>query len=149
MTWRTETSYRRVLAFPQVPELLLSATLARLAGRMFSLAIILSALSRFGSPLLTGWIAFASIGPGLIASPFAGAVLDRLQAPRAITLDMLVSAVLLVVLTLADRTGLVDAPLWDRPRKLICLLDSFGRQAAYSGRSARCSWVGCAGENGK
>ena len=50
MTWRTETSYRRVLALPQVPELLLSATLARLAGQMFSLAIILSALSRFGSP---------------------------------------------------------------------------------------------------
>jgi MFS family permease len=112
MPRQTEASYRRVLALPQVPELLLSATLARLAGQMFSLAIILSALSRFGSPSLTGWIAFASIGPGLIASPFAGAVLDRLQAPRAITLDMLVSAVLLVVLTLADRAGLLGAPLW-------------------------------------
>jgi MFS family permease len=112
MTWKSEASYCRVLVLPQVPELLLSATLTRLAGRMFSLAIILSALSRFGSPLLTGWIAFASIGPGLIASPFAGAVLDRLEAPRAITLDMLVSVVLLVVLALADRTGLLGAPLW-------------------------------------
>lgn len=72
MTWQFEASYRRVLALPQVPELLLSAALARLAGQMFSLAIILSALSRFGSPFLTGWIAFAAIGPGLIASPFAG-----------------------------------------------------------------------------
>lgn len=81
MTWQPEASYRRILALPQVPEFLLSASLARLAGRMFSLAIILSALSRFGSPLLTGWIAFAAIGPGLIVSPFAGAVLDRLQAP--------------------------------------------------------------------
>jgi predicted MFS family arabinose efflux permease len=112
MTYPSKTSYRQVLELPQVPELLVSAALARLAGRMFSLAIILCALDRFGSPLLIGWIAFASIGPGLIASPFAGALLDRLRAPRAITLDMLVSATALFVLTLVDRTGLLGAPLW-------------------------------------
>src|SRR5580704_10760029 len=65
--------------------------LIRISG-IRSLAIIICALDRFGSPLLIGCIAFASIGPGLIASPFAGALLDRLRAPRAITLDMLVSA---------------------------------------------------------
>jgi predicted MFS family arabinose efflux permease len=95
-----------------VPELLLSATLVRLAGQMFNLAIILCALDRFGSPLLTGWIAFAKIGPGLIASPFAGALLDRLRAPWAIAFDILVSAILLLALVLVDRTGLLVAPLW-------------------------------------
>jgi predicted MFS family arabinose efflux permease len=108
----TDLSYWQVLGLPQVSELLLGASLARLAGRMFSLAVILCALDRFGSPLLAGWIAFAAIGPGLIASQFAGALLDRLQAPRAITLDMLVSAILLLALIFADRTGLLGAPLW-------------------------------------
>jgi Major Facilitator Superfamily len=81
---------------------------------MFNLAIILCALDRFGSPLLTGWIAFASIGPGLITSPFAGALLDRLRAPWAITFDILVSvsAILLLALVLVDRTGRLVAPLW-------------------------------------
>jgi MFS family permease len=111
MTYQPRASYRRVLALPQVPELLLSATLARLAGRMFALAVILYALNRFGSPMLAGWIAFAAIGPGLIASPFAGALLDRLQAPRAITLDMMGSATLLVGLVAADNAGLLDAAL--------------------------------------
>ena len=112
LTYQSKASYRRVLGLPQVPELLLSATLVRLAGQMFNLAIILCALDRFGSPLLTGWIAFASIGPGLIASPFAGALLDRLRAPWAITVDILVSAILLLALVLVDRTGLLVAPLW-------------------------------------
>jgi hypothetical protein len=88
----TEDSYRKVLRLPQIPELLVGACLARLAGRMFTLAIILYTLNQFGSPVLTGWVSFAAIGPGLIASPFAGALLDRLKAPLAIILDMLVSA---------------------------------------------------------
>ena len=112
LTYQSKASYRWVLGLPQVPELLLSATLVRLAGQMFNLAIILCALDRFGSPLLTGWIAFASIGPGLIASPFAGALLDRLRAPWAITFDILASAILLLALVLVDRTGLLVAPLW-------------------------------------
>src|SRR5438874_6979156 len=88
-------SYRQVLRLPQVSELLACACLARLAGRMFDLAIILYTLRRFSSPALTGWVAFAAFGPGLIASPFAGALLDRLRAPLAIIVDMLITAGLL------------------------------------------------------
>jgi MFS family permease len=106
-----EASYRQVLRLPQVPELLLGACLARLAGRMFSLAIILYLLNRFGSPLLAGWVSFASIGPGLIASPFAGALLDRLRAPLAIVVDMLASAILLLSLILSDWAAMAGAPL--------------------------------------
>ena len=72
---------------------------------MFDLAIILYTLRRFGSPALTGWVAFAAFGPGLIASPFAGALLDRLRAPLAITVDMLITAGLLLTLIFIDQAG--------------------------------------------
>ena len=96
-------SYWWVLRLPQVSELLACACLARLAGRMFDLAIILYTLRRFGSPALTGWVAFAAFGPGLIASPFAGALLDRLRAPLAIIVDMLITAGLLLALIFIDQ----------------------------------------------
>lgn len=72
---------------------------------MFDLAIILYTLRRFGSPALTGWVAFAAFGPGLIASPFAGALLDRLRAPLAIIVDMLITAGLLLALIFIDQAG--------------------------------------------
>jgi predicted MFS family arabinose efflux permease len=72
---------------------------------MFDLAIILYTLRRFGSPALTGWVAFAAFGPGLIASPFAGALLDRLRAPLAIIVDMLITAGLLLALIFVDQAG--------------------------------------------
>ena len=70
---------------------------------MFDLAIILYTLRRFGSPALTGWVAFAAFGPGLIASPFAGALLDRLRAPLAIIVDMLITAGLVLALIFLDQ----------------------------------------------
>jgi len=70
---------------------------------MFDLAIILYTLRRFGSPALTGWVAFAAFGPGLIARPFAGALLDRLRAPLAIIVDMLITAGLLLALIFIDQ----------------------------------------------
>jgi predicted MFS family arabinose efflux permease len=98
-------SYWQVLRLPQVSELLTCACLARLAGRMFDLTIILYSLRQFGSPALTGWVAFAAFGPGLIASPFAGALLDRLRAPLAIIVDMLINAGLLLALIFIDHAG--------------------------------------------
>ena len=59
-----------------MPEVLLAASLSRLASRMVTLAIILFALDRFKSPALVGWVAFASLAPGLAVSPLAGALLD-------------------------------------------------------------------------
>ena len=70
---------------------------------MFDLAIILYTLRRFGSPALTGWVAFAAFGPGLIASPFAGALLDRLRAPLAIIVDLLITAGLVLALIFLDQ----------------------------------------------
>jgi MFS family permease len=81
-------SYRQVLRLTHVSELLLGAFLSRLAARMFGLAVILYALDRFGSPVLAGWVAFASLAPGLFVSPVTGALLDRLRAASAILIDV-------------------------------------------------------------
>ena len=98
-------SYRRVLRLPQVPQVLACACFSRLADRMFMLAIVLYALQRYGSPTFTGWVAFAAVFPGLIASPFSGVLLDRLRAPLAIAVDLLVMACVLLALTVLDHAG--------------------------------------------
>ena len=98
-------SYRRVLRLPQVPQVLACACFSRLADRMFMLAIVLYALQRYGSPTFMGWVAFAALFPGLIASPFSGVLLDRLRAPLAIAVDLLVMACVLLALTVLDHAG--------------------------------------------
>lgn len=85
--------------------LLFATLLSRLAGRMFALAIVLFALSRFRSPELAGWLAFAAVAPGLLISPVAGALIDRIGSAWAITVDMMASAVLVGAIALADRAG--------------------------------------------
>jgi MFS family permease len=104
-------SYRRLLGLDGMPELFLAACLSRLASRMFVLAIVLYVLDRFDSPVLAGWVAFASMAPGLVVSPLAGALLDRMGAAKAIVMDMAASTALLLALVAADIAGLVTAPL--------------------------------------
>ena len=110
MLTETPRSYRQLLRMHGVPELLLAACLSRLAGRMFMLAIVLDVLDRFHSPVLAGWVSFASIAPGLAISPLAGALLDRIGAAKAIVVDMAASATLLFVLAVAGIAGVMTAP---------------------------------------
>lgn len=98
-------SYRELLRQRGVPAVLLAATLSRLAGRMVTLAIILYTLDRFREVSLVGWVAFASLAPGLAISPLAGALLDRIGATRAIAIDLVASAALLFVLVGASAGG--------------------------------------------
>jgi predicted MFS family arabinose efflux permease len=98
-------SYRELLAIADLPSVLAATVLARFAGRMLSLAIILYALNRFASPELAGWLSFAAVAPGLMVSPLAGALLDRIGSVRAITVDMAFSALLIVAMIGADRLG--------------------------------------------
>jgi MFS family permease len=104
-------SYRALLRLPDMAALLLATTLSRLAGRMVALAVVLFALSRTGSPTLAGWMAFALFAPGLIASPIAGALIDRSGAVWAIAADMAASAACLLGLALADCFGWTSAPV--------------------------------------
>lgn len=96
MTERPLLSYLEVLAIADLPALLAATILSRLAGGMLSLAIVLYALTRFASPALAGWLSFAAVAPGLLISPLAGALLDRIGSTRAITVDMAASGALVV-----------------------------------------------------
>lgn len=111
--------------------LLLATTLSRLAGRMVSLAIVLYALSRTGSPTLAGWMAFALFAPGLIASPIAGALIDRSGAVWAIAVDMAASAACLLGLALIDRIG------WASPSVLLTLATLFSLTSPLSAAGIR------------
>ena len=111
MTTTRALSYRQLLATPEVRALLLATLLMRLAGRMFLLAIVLYALTRTGSPVLAGWLAFAAVAPGLAISPIAGALIDSVGSVWAITVDMVASATCVVALIAVDCLGWASAPL--------------------------------------
>jgi predicted MFS family arabinose efflux permease len=104
-------TYRQIITLPHLSGLLLSACVSRLAGRMFGLAIVLYVLDHTGSAALAGWVAFASIAPGFVISPVAGALLDRAGEARAIMIDMAASAALLTALVVTSRAGVAGVPL--------------------------------------
>lgn len=78
------TSYRQLLAAAEVRALLAATLLSRLAGRMFVLAIVLYGVTQVHSTVLAGWLAFAAVAPGLIISPIAGSLIDRVGSAWAI-----------------------------------------------------------------
>jgi MFS family permease len=102
-------SYRDLLTVADLPALLTATFLSRLADRMLSLAIVLYALTRFASPALAGWLTFAAVTPGLIISPLAGALLDRIGSAWAVTVDMAASATLILVLVAMDQSDRANA----------------------------------------
>ena len=102
-------SYDSVLGLAGVRELLQATMLSRLATRMFLVALVLYTLGRFASPELAGWVGFAALIPGMVVSPLAGALLDRVGAGRAVVIDLAISALLVAGLAVADALGNVGA----------------------------------------
>lgn len=101
----TARSYRALLRVPTLGRVLLGMQIARVAQSMVGVALVLFTLDRFGSPAFAGFVTFASVFPGLLISPIAGALLDRHGRIRLVLLDYLVAlaAMLLVgALALAD-----------------------------------------------
>jgi MFS family permease len=98
-------SYRQLLAAADIRMLLLATLLSRLAGRMFALAIVLYGVTQVGSAVLAGWLAFAAVAPGLLISPIAGSLIDRVGSARAITVDMAASGVFVAGLAAAAWVG--------------------------------------------
>lgn len=106
MTEPDDRSYRALLGVPTLGRVLLSMQIARVAQSMVGVAIVLFTLDRFGSPAFAGLVTFASIFPGLLIAPVAGALLDRHGRIRLVLLDYVVAlAAMLVIGALA----LVDA----------------------------------------
>jgi len=98
-------SYRALLRVPTLGRVLVSMQIARTAQSMLSVALVLFTLAAYDSPGLAGIVTFASVFPGLVASPVAGALLDRHGRVRLVILDYLVALGALVLigsLALAD-----------------------------------------------
>jgi MFS family permease len=85
--------------------------IARIAQSMISIVMILFALQRYNDPSLAGLVAFASIFPGLLISPIAGALLDRHGRVRLIILDYIVVTVTLGLIAALSLTDHLPAPL--------------------------------------
>lgn len=99
------TTYRDLLKIPDLPMLMVSATLSRAAERMFLLTLVLFALDSFPTPATAGWLAFIAAAPGLAISPIAGAVLDRIGPTIAVRADTLASTLLIGLIALVGLSG--------------------------------------------
>ena len=105
-----QASYRALFALPQLGRVVASMQLARIAQSMLGIAIVLFTLAEYGSPALAGVVTFASILPGLLIAPLAGALLDRHGRVRLMALDYAVASISLILiggLSLAGRL-----PVW-------------------------------------
>jgi MFS family permease len=122
-------SYRVLLSQRDVGRLLLSASLARLAERILTLVLVLYALARFHSPLLAGWIGFLASAPGLLVSPLAGVVLDRVGSAVAIAVDMALSAACVFAVAMLAVAGTDTA--WSL--SLLVALLSLTKPLSYAG----------------
>ncbi len=103
-------SYRALIAIPGLPRLVGSMVLARIAGQMVSLVLVLFALERYGSPAIAGAVTFLAVAPGLVCSPIAGALLDRHGRTRLVVLDYAVGALSLFLIALLANADALPVP---------------------------------------
>ena len=106
-----DPSYRALLAVPWLPRILISMQLARIAQSMVAVAMVLFSLKLYGSPAITGIVTLASVLPGILVSPIAGALLDRHGRMRLVRLDYIVALVALVLIAVLAILDALPAPL--------------------------------------
>ncbi|AOK17126.1 MFS transporter [Burkholderia cepacia] len=121
-----QDSYRSLLNIPGLSPLLVAATCSRLAGRMFVLTLVLFVLARFSSPELAGWLTFAAIVPGLVVSPVAGAILDRVGPTIAVRIDFIASAIFVAAVSVVGWSGSADPVVLAVPVVLYSLTGPLG-----------------------
>jgi MFS family permease len=81
--------------------------LARLAGAMLGLTLILFVLQRYHSPVLAGLLALGWM-PGLLLSPLGGVLIDRFGRTRLIALDMGLVLAKVIAIVLLSLGGLLS-----------------------------------------
>ena len=108
---RTERSYRALLGVPGFGRILISMQLSRIGQSMVGVALVLFTLDEYNSPALTGIVTFASVFPGLIVAPLAGALLDRHGRTRLVMLDYAVALVSLVLIGGLALLGALPVPV--------------------------------------
>src|SRR5688572_12610601 len=106
-----DRSYRALLRVPTLGRVLISMQIARVAQSMVGVALVLFTLDRYGSPAFAGLVTFASVFPGLLISPIAGALLDRHGRIRLVLLDYLVALAAMVVVGALALADLLPGPL--------------------------------------
>jgi MFS family permease len=106
-----ESSYRALLRVPTLWRVLVSMQIARVAQSMVSVALVLFTLEAFDSAAPAGIVTFASVFPGLLISPIAGALLDRHGRIRLVLLDYAVALSAMVAIGLLSIAGVLSAPL--------------------------------------
>jgi len=104
-----DRSYRALFRIPTLGRIVLSMQIARTAQSMLSVALVLFTLAEYDSPGLAGIVTFASIFPGLVMSPIAGALLDRHGRVRLIVVDYAVALVSLALIGGLALAGLLPA----------------------------------------
>ncbi len=104
-------SYGRLFAIAGFPRLVASMMLARTAGQMVSLVLVLFALQRYGSAEIAGAVTFLSIFPGLVGSPIAGALLDRHGRTRLMVLDYVIAGCSLALIAGLAVANTLPVPL--------------------------------------
>ena len=101
-------SYRDLFRIAGMPALVGVTVLTRLGGTIWSLALVLFVLQRFHSPTLAGLAIFCGWVPGLLASPLAGALLDRHGRVRLIALDLGVAFATTCAIVVLDGLGILS-----------------------------------------
>jgi MFS family permease len=91
-------SYRALLAVPSLPRILLGMQIARIAQMMVSIALVLFTLDTYHSAPLAGLVTFASTFPSVLASPLAGALLDRHGRTWLVVADYLVACLAMLLI---------------------------------------------------
>ena len=91
--------------------ILLGMVVSRVAAGMLGVALILFTLERFGSPELAGLVTFASVTPGLLIGPIAGALLDRHGRARLIIVDQCVAFASLLAIAVLAMTNMLTPAL--------------------------------------
>ena len=124
-----DRTYRRLFGQAGFPQLAAGTVLARTAGQLWQIALILFVLQRFHSPALAGFATFLAIVPGLAVSPIAGALLDRHGRLRLILLDYAIAAASLVLLAALSLLGMLS-PV---PLLAIVALSSLTGPLSFSG----------------
>src|SRR5439155_11493985 len=99
------------LAVPSLPRVMLGMQIARIAQQMVAVAMVLFTLDAFHSPPLAGLVTFASGFPGILASPIAGALLDRHGRTWLVIADYAVACVAMVLIGGLSLAGLLQPGL--------------------------------------
>lgn len=106
-----DRSYRALLGVPRLGRVVASMGLARIGQSMVGVALVLFALGVYDSPALAGVVTFASVVPGLLIAPIAGALLDRHGRVRLMILDYVVALASLLLIGGLALAGLLPSPL--------------------------------------